>query len=424
MPIANNLWWQSTVIIASQDGGGGGTTPSFSDAGPAGSESFHPTKYRNLEDAGAEGAEDYGLTKHKVILDAGEDGDFGIHMTRQRYISDAGAEGSEIFDVTITVAKSFSDAGAEGAELFNKELSTHFPQVPSITPSVFSSFSTTHNVAMPATVGAGDGLICLLTTGNVTVTTPSGWELKGSGLDLTNNVKLSVYTKDAVGNEDGATVNFITGSSSLAAAQVYRIDANSWHGDISLGFAIGSFPNGVSANPNPPSLNPSNWDVLDTLWIAVKASYNGGTVSVYPSSYANGAECNTSLGVGDLFLASCRRENAVASEDPGTFTISGAFGWVACTIAIRPSLGIPKSFVDAGAEGGETWDITFPDGTHGKFYQDSGAEGAEVFDIVSRQKYFEDAGAEGTEAFTKTRFINPAFLKNRFEAILVKVLDS
>lgn len=51
-----------------------------------------------------------------------------------------------------------------------------FPQVASITESQFGSSSTTHNVAMPATVNKGDLLLIFMVFGtNDNFNVPAGW---------------------------------------------------------------------------------------------------------------------------------------------------------------------------------------------------------------------------------------------------------
>jgi len=308
-----------------------------------------------------------------------------------------------------------------------------FPTVLSITETAFPTITTAHNVAMPATVNAGDLLVVLFANDDdSTVTTPSGWTLLATSLASTVQ-RLSIYTKTAVGNEDGTTVDFVTSAAEKAAAQVYR--ATDW-GDIEISTA----GTGTSVNPDSPSFNPSGWDVEDTLWLTVESHANGREVSSYPTDYTDGLRTRSSADEAEAALvASARRENAVASENPGVFTIATSSQWAAFTIAIRPVVPINKAFSDAGAEGGETFvkavqvSKAFSDAGPGgaesfalaklKAFSDAGAEGAEAYHLT-KHKSVSDAGAEGAETFSKTRFINPVYLKDRFEAIIIKVLDS
>jgi hypothetical protein len=60
---------------------------------------------------------------------------------------------------------------------------------------------------------------------------------------------------------------------------------------------FGGVQSSSSANPNPPSLDPSGWDVEDTLAIC---GYDDGrrTVTAYPTNYTNGRTTGRQLGRG------------------------------------------------------------------------------------------------------------------------------
>lgn len=150
-----------------------------------------------------------------------------------------------------------------------------FPTVSSITSSTFGVDDNNHLVGMPAVVDAGDLLIVLFANDDSdSVTTPSGWTLLFSQHETTNNrVRGSVYAKDAVGDEDGTTVDFVTSGNEQAAAQVYRIPASNWYGTIATGIEVGSAnENETGTSPDPSPLNPSNWGSEDTLWITFLAT--------------------------------------------------------------------------------------------------------------------------------------------------------
>jgi hypothetical protein len=209
-----------------------------------------------------------------------------------------------------------------------------FPTVESVTPTSFASASTTHNVAMPATVNAGDLLVILFTTGGGTsVTNPSGWtEEYNAAIDTVSNAFCTA--KLAAGDEGGTTVNLATADSVRGAAQVYRISG--WFGTLATGLDSAIAAAAFGSTPNPPSLNPSEWDEEDTLYMAVAhLGAFGRTISAYPTNYTDGTF--TSDGAGVCGTGSARRELAAASDDPGAFTLS-SFDWArAATIAIRPA---------------------------------------------------------------------------------------
>lgn len=210
-----------------------------------------------------------------------------------------------------------------------------FPQVGEITVTQFGVDATAHLVNMPAAVDAGDLLICLFSNDNSAryPATPAGWTLLWSG--TTGSTSFSAFAKDADGTEDGTTVDFVTSSSEMAVAHVYRITAASWLGTLGTDVVVGTPATGTNVNPNPPSVTPGWTD--DTLWIACFGGNNDNTVSAFPTNYTNTTSHNSGGGTGGCTLGSCRRELNAGSDDPGFFTFSESTGWVANTIAIRPA---------------------------------------------------------------------------------------
>lgn len=99
---------------------------------------------------------------------------------------------------------------------------------------------------------------------------------------------------------------------------------------------------------DPTAFNPSGWDVEDTLWVAVHV--NGmtnasgawaGTGATAPTNYSSlvrTAASDTST-IGDVELAVAFRQNAVASEDAGTFSGTDTSNARNSTllIAVRPA---------------------------------------------------------------------------------------
>lgn len=215
-----------------------------------------------------------------------------------------------------------------------------FPVVQSVTPTIFNTNTTAHAVAMPATVNAGDLLIVLFASdgpSTSTIATPAGWTQLMTNNNSNSNW-LSAYMKKAAGTEGGTTVDFVTAAVEAAAAQVYRITGWRDSGTLANDVEIGVVAPGA-ANPDPPSLNPANWDVEDTLWLAF-ACANEGTVSSYPTNFTDGTSTCTTTGGAVTTGAHCmsaRRANAAAAEDPGVFTLNANSTNGANTIGIRPA---------------------------------------------------------------------------------------
>jgi hypothetical protein len=214
-----------------------------------------------------------------------------------------------------------------------------FPAVQSVTVSN-NGGSTTHNAAMPATVDAGDLLLNVAcaeaANSSPTFNTPVDWTAVQDLADA-DDVRVTLFAKSAAGDEDGASVNFSTNVNADVVSHVFRITG--WSGSIATGIEMSALVAGFQ-NPDPPALNPANWDVEDTLWIAA-AERDTSTPSFtsYPASYTGAA--NTLQG--DLLLMTAHRQNAVASENPGAFgTDNGQSN--AWTIAVRPaSAGSPAA---------------------------------------------------------------------------------
>jgi N-acetylneuraminic acid mutarotase len=199
-----------------------------------------------------------------------------------------------------------------------------------------------HLITMPTVVDVGDLLVVLFTNdANDTVTTPAGWTAPAANTQLgnTNQVRGSVFVKDADGTEDGTTVDFVTSGNEQAAAQVYRIPAAKWDGNIAnvevSSLAIG----GTTSTPNPPNLNPGGWGTENTLWISYIAGSTHTAVNAFPSNYVNGYHVSGTASTAGASVSSSQRVSAVAAEDPATYTMASAQASAAFTIAIRPASG-------------------------------------------------------------------------------------
>jgi hypothetical protein len=210
-----------------------------------------------------------------------------------------------------------------------------FPVVESLTASAFPIHASSHAVAMPAQVSAGDLLLCIFTNhAYATVATPSGWTSIGTTLNSTV-VRTSRFAKRADGTEGGTTVDFQTSVIETAVAHVYRITG--WFDNGVLGDAIADAGvTGTGLSPDPPALDPATWDIANTLWIAAYGAENLGVTSGYPTGYTNGRYDPSGGVAGRSSMASARRENAVAAEDPGPFKNDADQAWVGVTIAVRP----------------------------------------------------------------------------------------
>lgn len=115
----------------------------------------------------------------------------------------------------------------------------------------------------------------------------------------------------------------------------------------------------TSGTNNPPSLNPANWDVEDTLWL-VSYSNLADAVSGVPTNYT----LISIPAISTTDLATARRNNAVATEDPGAWPGTTNNDGLSTTIGIRPVAGVSGTAVatlgslTGTASGVETPNIT------------------------------------------------------------------
>jgi hypothetical protein len=106
--------------------------------------------------------------------------------------------------------------------------------------------------------------------------------------------------------------------------------------------AVQSGDAGTDVNPDPASLNPTGWNVEDTTWLALYVSDGTAAWSSDPAGYStlhnalSGGANGAGLGIATL-------DSAVASVDPGAFTIDASQEWGAGTVGIRPAAVVAAS---------------------------------------------------------------------------------
>jgi hypothetical protein len=179
---------------------------------------------------------------------------------------------------------------------------------------------------MPATVEAGDRLLIFMTSGaNGTITTPAGWSLVGSAGGSPKG--LYVFSKIAVGNEDGTSVTVATsGSVSTCAWRVLCVQGP--HATEAPAFAQVANNFGTM---DPPSLTPA-WGSDENLWVA--AAWKATTaIAGVPAGYTDGgqsANANANQRVRVAYKVA-----TAATEDPGVFEAGGSVDRAVATVAVR-----------------------------------------------------------------------------------------
>ena len=208
--------------------------------------------------------------------------------------------------------------------------------VQGFTPTTFPIASMSHNVSMPAGVNAGDLLIVFFASdGTPNVGTPTGWTFFfGWNSWGGPTTKFSMYAKRSNGTEGGTAVNFQTTTVEKAAAQVYRIAGWRDSGTIANDVEV-NVTGSTGANPDPPSLDPTNWGVENTLWIAAYGAEGDNNVTAFPANYTGGTFTESDRSATSASLGSAYRIAAVGAEDAAPFTITASSFWIASTVAVR-----------------------------------------------------------------------------------------
>jgi hypothetical protein len=254
-----------------------------------------------------------------------------------------------------------------------------FPPVATTVSELFASNTTAHDVDMPTTVNVGDLLLTLFTNdGNATVTDPDGaggWT-EISTATRSTEARGSVWAKVATGTEGGTQVNFATSAIEQAAARVYHVLAEDWYGSIADGVAAAGFdPGTTTAAPDAPSLDPSVWGVEKTLWVTYAAGSSWDAVNSYPSGFTGGVHARTGTGTGAASVSSALRAEAIATQNPGAFSMNSAQSGVVFTVGIRPApLADPSVTLQDAYNvslGGTTAEIKLQNGQGGLDIQDA-----------------------------------------------------
>ena len=207
-----------------------------------------------------------------------------------------------------------------------------FPSVAfSAGTQITADTASPHTVTMPTGIQAGHRLLAFFVVdGDHNISWPAGWTEIGQ-LASGGTVTGSVAERIADGGE-GSTiqVSFDGGISEESVCMILRVvDVDSAQAS-EVASASGS-----STSPDPPVLNPTGWDIRNTLWIVFIATDNSVEVTASPTNYTTIDSLNSggATGVG---LGWAVRQLAAASENPDTGTIASSDDWAAFTVAVTP----------------------------------------------------------------------------------------
>lgn len=204
--------------------------------------------------------------------------------------------------------------------------------------SAQAATTTSHVVALPASIAAGELLLVIMAK-DATATTINA--LAGWNELIDENVARGLFVayRTATGGE-GASVTFTSAAAIRSAAIAYRISGQ----NATLIPQISAVATGTSQAPNPNSLAPLGgaknylWFTLFTL--AGEEADDDTWTNNAATNYANLLQKTSGTGGTNVgaSLAVCNRTNNAASEDAvwPAASIDVSLGWRAFTIAIHP----------------------------------------------------------------------------------------
>ena len=222
------------------------------------------------------------------------------------------------------------------------------PTFVSNTATTVTTDSTTHAVAGPATVAVGDRLLLVISAGHDSLTPKAlgggatdldGWTLVGSGSLYTPWHKWLAYEIEASDSTlatalSGQTFDFTTTTGCRSSAQVLRTSGARSGGSGTAWSVAVTNTTVFDAAPDPPSLT-APWGAYNHRWYTFAIFGTGGdTVSTYPASYTSIASTGSSSTT-HLYVASAHRTTGVATENPGTYALTGSENWHTLTFVYR-----------------------------------------------------------------------------------------
>lgn len=226
-----------------------------------------------------------------------------------------------------------------------------FPVIATSETGAVVANSTSWTLTYPASIASGDLLLIIFakdgsgTTGTATDFTQMRVQVDGDG--AANAIGL--LGKVAAGTETGTFT--LTTDSEQGVWLVLRITG--WYGGAiptpgapdQDGISYYTYAPAASSPSTTPVVqggtgthDPANWGTEDTLWLACSSSDNTVTYTAKDAAftYATGMPA-TSGGAGGAGLAVAYKNDAVASLDPGDYTLSASENWVTAIVAIRPA---------------------------------------------------------------------------------------
>jgi lysophospholipase L1-like esterase len=232
-----------------------------------------------------------------------------------------------------------TDVAGATANLPAFQIAVSAPQqvvIASTTVSQNATDGTALAIAMPATVNAGDVLFAVVASdGNSAITwdnvTAGAWTASFNDVQTSN--RLLAFSKIADGTEGGKTLAVTIAAAQQAVAFVRRYTGA--QGALSF-TATGSRGSGTTVDA--PAVT-ATWGVANNLYDVFLGLDNfltaGGSITP-PTGYGSLQAVTTSAS-GQATLAAASKVASSGSDDPDNWSWPGTCGFVALTVAVRPS---------------------------------------------------------------------------------------
>ncbi len=205
--------------------------------------------------------------------------------------------------------------------------------------------ATSITVLLPNGSNVSGRLVVVFVTkdGTGAMTWPAGWTELDEGNDGGAASRSACRYRVIDGTEgfDGTDDSIsVTGASEEWHSTAVTV--SNWHGTTAPEIATPATGDGT--DPDPPSLNPANWDVEETLWLLYFGQdASGALLMASPMAVENYGSGNT-VGVDGVTWGFGIGRGKVAAFNSGVWDMTDLDSWRAYTVGIRP--------VAAGGGGG------------------------------------------------------------------------
>lgn len=196
------------------------------------------------------------------------------------------------------------------------------PVINSRTFSSTNATSVSHITTLPA-LTVGRKFILVMTNANAAVTTtmPAGWTR------VTPSASLFIHVWErVVDGTEGASVTVTSSTAQKSDQAIYEVSNYSGTAEV------GTEATGTNTTPDPPAVTPS-WGADSAMVLALYCNNTATAPASAPSGYSNLSSVNAGGAQPGLGMAD--KTITASSEDPGTFSATGATVWYSQTIAIR-----------------------------------------------------------------------------------------